>query len=135
MKYDVPIAPFFGSSLVTHRLLLAAIPHLYPVMVPTPNRGARLKRESGSTPELSPQLYASHRGGPHTPLFAAGFSFEKLAQNGKAAHPAEQARRPARAFTGSAFAEDEWRKRAGATFGKPDYKLFFGLGLALAFFN
>ena len=45
-------------------------------MVPTPNRGARLKRESGSMPELSPQLYASHRGGPHTPLFTVGFPFE-----------------------------------------------------------
>ena len=45
-------------------------------MVPDPDCGARLKRESGSTPELSPQLYASYRGGPRTPLFTAGFLLE-----------------------------------------------------------
>ena len=45
-------------------------------MVPTSNCGARLKRESGSMPELSPQLYASYRGGPRTPLFTAGFLLE-----------------------------------------------------------
>jgi hypothetical protein len=53
--------------------------------------------------------------------------------NGKAAHSAEQARRPARAFTGSAFAEDEWRKGTAAASGRPVYQLFFGLGLTTDF--
>ena len=37
----------------------------------TPTHGARLKREFGLKPELSPQLYALHRGGHPTPLPAA----------------------------------------------------------------
>ena len=123
------VRPVRGFAESTHRA------YLCPVKVPTPNRGARLKRESGSTPELSPQLYASHRGGPHTPLFAVGFQVENQLKNGKAAHSAEQARRPARTFTGSAFAEDEWRKRAAAAFGPRIYKLFFGLGPAVVSFQ
>ena len=45
-------------------------------MVPILNCEGRLKREFGLMPKLSPQLYASYRGGPHTPLFTAGFPFE-----------------------------------------------------------
>ena len=45
-------------------------------MVPILNCEGRLKREFGSMPKLSPQLYASYRGGPRTPLFTAGFLLE-----------------------------------------------------------
>ena len=123
-----------SSTQRSHSLLPRPLAYLCPVMVPTLNCGARLKRESGSMPELSPQLYASHRGGPHTPLFALVFYRKASALNGKAAHPAEQARRPATAFTGSAFAEDGWRKRAAAALGQLIYQLFFGLGPAVVFF-
>ena len=48
------------------------------------------------------------------PLFWLVFDLKISRWNGKAAHPAEQARRPAQAFTGSAAAEDGWRMRAAA---------------------
>ena len=99
-------------------------------MVPTPNRGARLKRESGSTPELSPQLYASHRGEPHVPLFVDWFSIIEW-EGGPPGGASQETCQRIHRFS---IRGGRMEKEGSGHLRVVDFFLFFGLGLALVFF-
>jgi hypothetical protein len=100
-------------------------------MVPTLIPEARLKRESGSKPELSPQLYAPHRGGPQCHCFPADYQLIKW-EGGPFGGASQETCQGIHRFSirgGRMEKENSGHLRAAIL------SLFFGLGLTLAGFE